>query len=94
MSDTDDVLIPIEEVARRLGISHPTIWRHCRNGILPKPVRIGGATRWRAVRDPRGHGEGRRRLSETPAGLGARRGLVLTDGTERPELSQRCAAPR
>jgi prophage regulatory protein len=36
------------EVARRLGVSRPTVWRWTREGNFPRPVRLGPATtRWR-----------------------------------------------
>ena len=30
-----------------LGISRATFWRRVKDGTFPKPIRIGGATRWR-----------------------------------------------
>ena len=30
-----------------LGISRATFWRRVNDGTLPKPIKIGGATRWR-----------------------------------------------
>jgi predicted DNA-binding transcriptional regulator AlpA len=33
--------------AALLCISKATLWRHVQAGVLPRPVKIGGATRWR-----------------------------------------------
>lgn len=30
-----------------LGISRATFWRRVADGTFPKPIKIGGATRWR-----------------------------------------------
>lgn len=43
----EDPLIREEEVRRRLGISQPTLFRHIRMGLLPKPLKIGSSNRWR-----------------------------------------------
>lgn len=43
----DPQLLTVREVAATLKISVNTVWRHVRNGALPEPVRIVGATRWR-----------------------------------------------
>lgn len=35
------------EVMRLLRLkSRSTIWRYVRSGLLPQPIRLGGATRW------------------------------------------------
>lgn len=34
------------ELAYILGCSRSTVWRHAANGGIPKPVRIGGLTRF------------------------------------------------
>ena len=39
-------LLKVVEVARLLGVSVSTVWRHVANGSLPEPVRFGGVTRW------------------------------------------------
>jgi len=37
-------------LARRYGVSRPTIWRWLKKGALPKPIKLpGGSTRWRMV---------------------------------------------
>ena len=35
-------------LAHALDVSVPTIWRRTADGKLPRPVRLGGAVRWRA----------------------------------------------
>lgn len=43
------LLINVQEVARRLGLSERTVWRLTAAGKLPSPIPIGGKTkRWRA----------------------------------------------
>jgi len=39
--------LKVGEVASYLGCGISTVWLHTRNGILPKPVKIGHLTRWR-----------------------------------------------
>ncbi len=43
---TADPLLTAREGAALLRISEPTFWRWVANGILPKPVRLGGTSRW------------------------------------------------
>lgn len=44
----DDPLIDSTEVCRLLGrISEPTLYRNIRAGLLPRPLKIGGLSRWR-----------------------------------------------
>lgn len=33
--------------AALLGISRATFWRRVKDGTLPNPIKLGGATRWR-----------------------------------------------
>ena len=47
MADLGIILVNDREAAELLGISRATLWRHSRSGVLPAPLRIGGATRWR-----------------------------------------------
>ena len=47
MSPQPDSLLTIEDVAQTLAISKATVWRHVKAGLLPKPIKIGAATRWR-----------------------------------------------
>jgi excisionase family DNA binding protein len=39
-------LLNVKEVAELFGCGVSTIWRWTQNGILPRPIRIGGITRW------------------------------------------------
>jgi predicted DNA-binding transcriptional regulator AlpA len=41
-----DPLLTAREGAAELQISEPTFWRWVANGILPKPVKLGGTSRW------------------------------------------------
>lgn len=41
-----DPLLIAREGASILQISVPTFWRHVANGIVPKPVKLGGLSRW------------------------------------------------
>lgn len=43
------VLLTAEEVALRLNVSERTLWRLLSAGKLPKPVRFGRNTRWKAT---------------------------------------------
>lgn len=48
MSDLPEPqLLTVRQVAALLNIGTSSVWRHVRNGTLPKPVRIVGTTRWR-----------------------------------------------
>ena len=40
-------LLRAPEVARLLAVDTRTIWRWVSAGVIPAPLRIGGATRWR-----------------------------------------------
>lgn len=44
---TPIILIRPQVLAGQLGIGRSTLWRWVRNGILPRPVRIGGIAGWR-----------------------------------------------
>ena len=41
-----DPLLTAREGAAELQISEPTWWRWVANGTLPKPVKLGGLSRW------------------------------------------------
>jgi excisionase family DNA binding protein len=43
---TSDTLITVREAAFSLGCSIATVWRRAADGSIPKPVKIGGMTRW------------------------------------------------
>ena len=40
-------LLSVGQVAELLSIGVRTVWRLTSSGELPRPVKIGGATRWR-----------------------------------------------
>jgi predicted DNA-binding transcriptional regulator AlpA len=44
------MLLDRKEVSRLFGGSRPlnssTVYRHIRRGLIPKPVRVGGSSRW------------------------------------------------
>ena len=41
------VLWRVSEVARALAVDSRTVWRWASAGVIPSPIHIGGATRWR-----------------------------------------------
>lgn len=43
---TNDQLIPIKTVAAQLGISTRAVYRLVAKGDFPRPVKVGGATRF------------------------------------------------
>ncbi len=46
ITDSPDPLLIAREGAAILQISVPTFWRHVANGLIPKPVKLGGLSRW------------------------------------------------
>lgn len=42
-----DPLLSDKEAAAYLGCGRSTLWRWVADGIVPKPLRIGGMSRWR-----------------------------------------------
>lgn len=47
-SNTSNLYLSVEQVAKRFSVSKDTIWRWKRNGEFPAPVKLGGTTtRWR-----------------------------------------------
>ena len=40
-------LLSVKDVALLLGCGTSTIWRWARNGVLPRPLRIAGVSRWK-----------------------------------------------
>ncbi len=44
----NDPLIRDKEAAAMIGASVSTFWRHVQNGTFPRPIKIGGMSRWRA----------------------------------------------
>jgi excisionase family DNA binding protein len=45
--DRCDCLLKITEVKALLSLGRSTIYEYVRDGKLPKPMHIGGASRWR-----------------------------------------------
>ena len=43
----EKILVKVKEAAAMLSIGESTLWREVRDGRLPAPIKIGGATRWR-----------------------------------------------
>jgi predicted DNA-binding transcriptional regulator AlpA len=43
----EKILVTAPEAARLLAIGVSTLWAKVKKGELPKPIKIGGATRWR-----------------------------------------------
>jgi predicted DNA-binding transcriptional regulator AlpA len=49
MADTTQIIDPLltaREGAALLQISEPTFWRWVANSTLPKPIKLGGMSRW------------------------------------------------
>ena len=44
---TADRLLKIPEVQQLLGLGRTALYNHIREGDLPKPIKIGNASRWR-----------------------------------------------
>jgi predicted DNA-binding transcriptional regulator AlpA len=42
----DDILLRDTDVCGLLGVGRTTLWRWASSGKLPKPIKIGGVTRW------------------------------------------------
>lgn len=41
-----DPLLTVREGAALLQVSIPTFWRRVADGTIPKPVKLGGLSRW------------------------------------------------
>lgn len=46
LHDPDVELMDVRQVAKCYSVTPNTIWRWCREGVLPKPAKFGGATKW------------------------------------------------
>jgi predicted DNA-binding transcriptional regulator AlpA len=46
--DIGDRLVRVQAVADVFGVSVRHVWNLAASGQIPAPIRIGGATRWRA----------------------------------------------
>lgn len=42
-------LLTVEDVAGLLKLHVRSVWRAASAGLLPKPIKVGGSTRWRLV---------------------------------------------
>jgi excisionase family DNA binding protein len=52
MSDATNeqrILVTADEAARMLALGRSTFWAAVKKKLLPAPVKIGGATRWRVA---------------------------------------------
>ena len=47
MNTDQPLLLSDKSAANLLGISRATFWRRVNDKTLPKPMRLGGVTRWR-----------------------------------------------
>lgn len=66
MIDEPSVLLSDNAAAALIGISRTTFWRRVNDGTMPKPVKLGGSTRWY-----------RKEVVGALEALGAKRGLKL-----------------
>jgi predicted DNA-binding transcriptional regulator AlpA len=46
LHDPDVELMDARQVAKCYGVTPNTVWRWRREGVLPKPAKFGGATKW------------------------------------------------
>ncbi|MEL7259291.1 MAG: helix-turn-helix domain-containing protein [Pseudomonadota bacterium] len=46
VSNETDKLVSVKETAKSFGCSVATVWRRVADGTIPKPIKIGGMTRW------------------------------------------------
>lgn len=46
-TNSNATLLTVRGVAQLLAVSIRQVWRLHEQGLLPKPVRIGGSVRWR-----------------------------------------------
>lgn len=53
-SEVGDQLLTVRHVAAAFAISVRLVWKLAAAGNIPRPIRIGGATRWKAS-DIRAH---------------------------------------
>lgn len=42
----DDPLLTAREAALVLEMSEPSLWRRVKDGTVPKPIKLGRASRW------------------------------------------------
>ena len=46
MSDHNKLLMTVSEVSEALSVGASSIWRKVGRDEFPKPIKIGGSTRW------------------------------------------------
>lgn len=46
MTNPIDLLVKDSEAAAMLGCSKSTFWRRVADGTIPRPIKIGGMSRW------------------------------------------------
>lgn len=49
MDTTKKLLIPASEACKLLSMGKSTFWREVGKGSLPRPIKLGGITRWRVA---------------------------------------------
>lgn len=42
----ETTLLNVKDVAVMLNLGVSTVWRHVKNGDVPKPIKIGRSVRW------------------------------------------------
>jgi len=45
-AEIESRLIDVSTVAKLLGFTVRTVYRHADAGIMPRPIKLGGAVRW------------------------------------------------
>lgn len=45
-TQTETLLIPVEQLAEMMNVSTRTVWRLLSAKRIPEPVRLGGSVRW------------------------------------------------
>lgn len=46
LESSEQRLINVGEASRFLGISIATFWRRVADGTIPRPIKLGGSSRW------------------------------------------------
>ena len=49
MKENARILVKADEAAAMLAMGRSTFWREVKVGRLPKPIKLGGLTRWRVA---------------------------------------------
>lgn len=61
------LLVPAKEAAAMLSMGRSTFWQAVKDGHVPKPIKIGSATRWRVADLQHSFGDTSGRLRKTEA---------------------------